>query len=58
VQKCAVVEVIVVNEGGKTGKVVGGTEGVTVGEERSELPPSAETAVPGQPTFFFENVKA
>jgi leucyl-tRNA synthetase len=30
VQKCAVVEVVVVNEGGKTGKVVGGTEGVTV----------------------------
>lgn len=58
VQKCAVVEVIVVNEGGKSGKVVGGTEGVSEGEERSELPATAETAVPGQPTFFFENVQA
>lgn len=56
VQKCAVVEVIVVEEEGKKGKVVGGTAGVKVGEERSELPQSAENAVPGQPTFFFENM--
>lgn len=49
VQKCGVVEVIVVDEGGKTGKTV-------EGEERKELPPVAENAVPGQPTFFFENV--
>jgi len=58
VQKCAVVEVILIEEGGKSGKVVGGTEGVTVGEERKELPASAEGAVPSQPTFFFENVQA
>ncbi|KAH9830233.1 leucyl-tRNA synthetase like protein [Teratosphaeria destructans] len=56
VQKCEVVEVVAIDEGGKTGKVVGGTVGVQVGEERKELPPSAENAVPGQPTFFFENV--
>ena len=31
VQKCAVVEVILIDEGGKSGKVVGGTEGVTQG---------------------------
>lgn len=53
VQKCAVVEVIVVDEGGKSGKVAKGDK---VGEERKELPQSAEGAVPGQPTFFFENV--
>lgn len=58
VQKCAVVEVVVVEEGGKSGKVVGGTEGVAVGEEKKDLPATAETAVPGQPTFFFENVAA
>lgn len=55
IQKCAAVEVIVVNEGGKSGKVVGGSEGVKEGEERAELPQVAENAVPGQPTFFFEN---
>ncbi|KAM0703435.1 hypothetical protein Q7P35_009374 [Cladosporium inversicolor] len=58
VQKCAVVEVILIEEGGKSGKVVGGTEGVVIGEERKELPVSAEGAVPAQPTFFFENVQA
>ena len=58
VQKCAVVEVILIEEGGKSGKVVGGTEGVVIGEERKELPASAEGAVPAQPTFFFENVQA
>ncbi|KAF2160522.1 hypothetical protein M409DRAFT_59994 [Zasmidium cellare ATCC 36951] len=56
IQKCAVIEVIAVEEEGKKGKVVGGTAGVKVGEERSELPQAAENAVPGQPTFFFENV--
>lgn len=58
VQKCAVVEIVSVEEGGKSGKIVGGTEGVTKGEERKDLPPTAETAVPGQPTFYFENVQA
>lgn len=38
---CAVVEVIVVNEGGKTGKSVGSTESVNKGEERTKLPASA-----------------
>jgi leucyl-tRNA synthetase len=58
VQKCAVLEVILIEEGGKSGKVVGGTEGAVQGEERKELPASAEGAVPGQPTFYFENVQA
>jgi leucyl-tRNA synthetase len=55
IQKCQSVEVIVVEEGAKVGKVVAGTANVRIGEERSELPPMAEGAVPGQPTFFFEN---
>jgi leucyl-tRNA synthetase len=48
----AVVELVKVEEGGKKGTVVG--------EERvvESLPPSAEAAVPGAPTFNFENVEA
>ena len=57
VQKCEVVEVVVVEEGGKEGKIVAGTAGVEVGKVRDGLPPPAESAIPGQPTFFFENVQ-
>ena len=56
VQKCAVVEVIAVEEGGKTGKVVAGSEEGEVGGVREGLPGAAENAVPGGPTFFFENI--
>ena len=56
IQKCASVEVIAVEEEGKRGKVVAGSEGVKVGEEKEGLAPVAENAVPGNPTFFFENV--
>ncbi|KAK5131505.1 hypothetical protein LTR08_000899 [Meristemomyces frigidus] len=56
VVRCEVVELIVVAEGGKSGEVVGGSEGVVVGEVREGLPGAAENAVPGQPGFFFENV--
>lgn len=57
VQKCVAVEVVAVDQGGKSGSVVGGLgEGVgKEGEERGSLPPNAEGAVPGQPSFFFEN---
>ncbi|TKA32796.1 hypothetical protein B0A50_01021 [Salinomyces thailandicus] len=58
-QKCVRVEIVVVEEGGKKGRVValsGGAQGEQEGAERSDLPPTAENAVPGQPTFFFENV--
>jgi leucyl-tRNA synthetase len=36
----------------------GGKKGTVVGEERvvEGLPPNAESAVPGVPTFLFENV--
>jgi leucyl-tRNA synthetase len=47
----AVVGLVQVEEGGKTGKVVG--EGRLV----EGLPPNAEAAVPGVPTFHFENVE-
>lgn len=43
------VEVIAVEEGGKTGEVMG------TGEKREGL--SAENAVPGQPTFLFANIQ-
>ena len=57
-QKCVVVEVVVVDEGATGGEVVAGIgeKAASSGEKRSELPPTAEGAVPGQPTFFFENV--
>ncbi|KAK3679618.1 cytosolic leucyl tRNA synthetase [Vermiconidia calcicola] len=56
VQKCSVVEVVEMEEG--EGRVVAGSEGVKVGEvkKKEDLATSADNAVPGQPTFFFENV--
>jgi len=47
----AVVDVVKVEEGGK--------KGIVVGDERAVegLPPSAQSAVPGVPTFSFENVE-
>lgn len=43
------VEIIVVDEGGKSGTVVG------TGEKRENI--QAENAVPGQPTFTFANIE-
>jgi leucyl-tRNA synthetase len=47
----SVVEIVSVDEGGKSGIVVG-KDGKVEG-----LPPQAEAAVPGVPTFMFENVE-
>lgn len=47
---CKVIDVVSVEEGGKTGTVLGS------GETREGLPNVAEGAVPGTPTFHFENV--
>lgn len=55
-QKCVKVEVVRVDEGSKTGEIVAAIGGAEVGEKREDLPPAADGAVPGQPTFFFENV--
>lgn len=46
---CNVLEIVSVEEGGKTGTTADG-------EARESLPPVAESAVPGQPTFQFENI--
>ena len=48
---CKGIEIVVVDEGGKTGTT-------TEGFKKEGLPPVAEGAVPGGPTFFFENVQA
>lgn len=56
VQKCQLVEIVSVEEGGKKGVVVGGTEGVKEGEARDDLPIYAESCQPGKPSFNFENV--
>ncbi|RFU28221.1 hypothetical protein B7463_g8103, partial [Scytalidium lignicola] len=45
------VELIEVSEGGKTGTVVG------EGREVTGLAQIAESAIPGQPTFLFENIE-
>lgn len=50
---CKEIEVILVDEGGKSGQVMIGNKG----EKRAALPPQAEAAVPGIPTFAFENIK-
>lgn len=59
-----VVEIVQVAEGGKEGKTVGGGGGIppgVAGEKEGRvvtgLPPNAEAAVPGVPTFNFENVE-
>lgn len=46
---CKVVEVVAVEEGGKAGTTLDG-------QPREGLPNVAENAVPGQPTFHFENI--
>ena len=55
IQKCSRVEIIRVEEGGKAGEIVGGY-GTTPGERRTDLPLTAEGAMPGAPTFNFENI--
>lgn len=50
---CKTVDVVAVEEGGKVGRVVLGE-----GERREGLPSVAEAAVPGNPSFHFENVEA
>lgn len=45
---CKEIEVVAVDEGGKTGEVIG------TGEKREGL--QAENAVPGQPAFHFANI--
>lgn len=55
--KCVAVEVVLIDQGGKSGKVVAsiGQNAAAKGAEKTNLPPAAEGAVPGTPTFFFEN---
>ncbi|MCJ1366425.1 cytosolic leucyl tRNA synthetase [Acarospora aff. strigata] len=52
---CKVIEIIAVEEGGKTGTLV---DADAKGERREGLPIFAESAVPGNPTFHFENIEA
>ncbi|KZF19842.1 leucyl-tRNA synthetase [Xylona heveae TC161] len=71
---CKAIEVIAVDEGGKTGTVIKSVDVVGTGvdskgkeetttqvdqsadQKRTELPQPAEGAVPGVPTFHFENI--
>ena len=55
IMKCKAVEVVEVAEGGKEGRIVGGSA-ARMGEARPDLPATAEGAMPGAPTFHFENL--
>lgn len=50
---CQEVEVVAVEDGGRRGKLVGGGDGEAL---RDSLPVAAQVAVPGAPSFHFENV--
>ena len=54
---CKSVEVISVDEGAKSGEVLIGEDG-RAGQKVTQLSTSAENAVPGNPTFEFENIEA
>lgn len=54
---CIDVDIVSVDDGGKTGTLLDG-EGEGGGGKMENLPLSAEAAVPGNPGFHFENVKA
>lgn len=56
IQKCVAVEIISVDEGGKTGVVV--NEDGSEGDKKEDLPPNAMSAEPGSPSFAFENVES
>ncbi len=52
---CRVVEVVAVDAGGNGGVVLVSEGGVEQGTKREGLPPTAESAVLGNPSFHFEN---
>ncbi len=54
VQKCRSVVVVSMDEDRKVGVVMG--EGDMKGQ-KVDLPPAAESAVPGNPSFLFENIQ-
>lgn len=56
---CIEVDIVAVEDGGKDGtRVHGEGEGEVERESKLEgLPPAAEMAVPGTPSFYFENVR-
>jgi leucyl-tRNA synthetase len=56
VQKCVDVEIISLEAGGQAGAVV--NEDGSNGEQKTDLPPQAASAVPGNPSFAFENVES
>jgi len=54
IRHCVAVEIISVDEGGKTGVVV--NEDGSLGEKKTDLPGPAGSAEPGSPSFSYENV--
>jgi len=56
VQKCVAVEIITLDAGGQAGAVI--NDDGSKGEQKTDLPPQAASAVPGNPSFAFENVES
>lgn len=56
IQKCVAVEIVSVDEGGKSGVVI--NEDGSEGEKKPELPSTATSAEPGSPSFAFENTES
>jgi leucyl-tRNA synthetase len=54
IPKLSEVVLVSVDEGGKTGTVV--FPDGQKGDQKEGLPPQAESALPGQPSFAFENI--
>ena len=53
---CKAIDIIAVDEGGKSGRVVLSDERSRGESSELDLPPTAQGAVPGVPTFFLQNI--
>ncbi|KAI9795499.1 MAG: cytosolic leucyl tRNA synthetase [Candelina submexicana] len=54
--KCQSVIIVAVDESGSSGRVISNDDGEGEGKRRDDLPQIAASAIPGMPTFIFENV--
>lgn len=54
---CSVLDIVAVDEGGKTGRTLLAEDGSAEGSPVENLPHTADGAVPGSPTFHFQNIE-
>ena len=55
---CTSLDIVAVDEGGKTGRLLVAADEAKGGDKVENLPYTADGAVPGSPTFHFQNVEA